>query len=192
LFFEDCKGKDQIPEKLTNEFGDLGAYDVPPKAFIVVLDGDVDKKTGQKLAESRFTKYQTFFKIQGLEIKANNKMSEAPNDYGLYGGIFIIDGEDYHDLETLCLKITTKFQEDNRYQAIVTTFQEHRQQLKMKPQYPSKSDVAVYLASMPEFCSSLGLALKKGYFDAKVLTDIFKELINHLSKNQDTNNPESH
>ena len=181
LFFEDCKGKDQIPDKLSKSFQDLDVYDVPPKAFIVVLDGDVHKETGLKLAKDRFKKYQTFFKIQGLEIKANNRMSETPNDYGLYGGIFIIDGEDYHDLESLCLKITTKFQQDNRYQAIVTTFQEQRQQLTEKPQYPSKSDVAVYLASMPEFCSSLGLALKKGYFDTKILRDIFQELIAHLS-----------
>jgi hypothetical protein len=192
LYWEDCKGKDEIPAKLKKAFTealeDLEAYSNPPKSFIVVLDGDLDPKTGVKLANKKFTTYQKLFEQQGVIIDAQNTISQKPNEWGLYGGIFIIDDKEFHDLESLCLKIATKFQEDDRYQKIVATFQNQRLQLKEPPKYPNKADVAVYLASMPEPCSTLGLALKKKYFNIQATElEFLDELVKHLSKK-----PESH
>jgi hypothetical protein len=182
---ENLKGIDKLKTLFTEKTDELEKY----QSIIVIADADTDYA-------ARRDGILTTFQESGFNVQQANQIFCCPLKQKAVG-VFILgeagDNPRFNDLESLLYLIRTKA--DLCYQSPQKAFERFSKTTANKPNKPFKSRLNIYTAYMPTFTDNqLGGALKEGYFDkdAKVLTDIFQELINHLSKNQDTNNPESH
>lgn len=183
---ENLKGVDKLKTLFTEKTDELEKY----QSIIVVADAD----TGYT---KRCAEIFAIFKENGFNVQKPNQIVEHPEKQKAVG-VFILGeaGESprFNDLESLL--DTTRTQTAFCYEQPLQAFDVFAETTDLKkPNQPAKSRLNIYTAYMPTFTDNqLGEALRKGYFDkdAQVLTDIFKDLINHLSKNKETNNTESH
>lgn len=146
-----------------------------PRSITVIVDGD------DKLEEvtKRFKK--TFNTSKNYRLNPENQMTwdGTFNQYNPYVikkgewisqevkmGIFTVQGADFKDLETLCLKIATHLP-NPKYQAVLAGFEENCNNLPKQPKSLDKAKAQVYLASMEQWCDcKFSAGLNKGYLDS--------------------------
>lgn len=184
---ENLKGIDKLKTLFTEKTDELEKY----QSIIVIADADIDYAT-------RCAEIVAIFKENGFNVQQANQIFCCPLKQKAVG-VFILGeaGENprFNDLESLLDTIRTHT--DACYEQPLQAFDTFTETATEKPNKPAKSRLNIYTAYMPTFTDNqLGEALRAGYFsiqdEKNSLNIIFKELINHLSKNQNTNNTESH
>jgi hypothetical protein len=165
-------GGDTIRNKIKEELlKPLGA--IIPKSITVLIDGDNNEESKLKhwkktfdtathyefdqnnvMALKQFNQYQSYTIKQGELISKPVQM-----------GVFTVQGTDFKDLETMCLKIATHLP-NPKYQAVLTGFEDNCNNLPQKPKFLDKAKAQVYLASMEQWCDcKFSAGLNKGYLD---------------------------
>jgi hypothetical protein len=143
-----------------------------PKSITIIVDGD--NKLNQKIKYFK----KTFNKATSYQNPENMLTFGELDEYNWYTvkkgeliqkrlqmGVFTVQGKDFKDLETLCLKIATHLS-NPKYQAVLDGFEENCNNLPQKPKSLDKAKAQVYLASMEQWCDcKFSAGLNKGYLD---------------------------